>query len=80
MSGGPKAFVDLASLPEDERIEHIVSTANCGHVVGVFVDDYDAADRYIRKFRDRVKILDRQAGAMPTAPKVVFLRVGPKGH
>jgi hypothetical protein len=77
---GPKAFVDLHSLSEDDRIEMIVATVDAGNVCGIFVDDAEAADRYVRKMGDRVKVIDRIAGMMAKAPGVIFLRVGPRGH
>jgi hypothetical protein len=70
-----KAFADLADLPEDERIAIIVRTASAGNVVGVVVDDDQAADRYIRKLNARVRVIDRQAGPVKGT---VLIRVGPK--
>lgn len=46
-----KGYADLASLPEDARIELIgkYATEHKNEVVGFAVDDQEKADRYIGK-------------------------------
>lgn len=71
-----KAYADLYSLPEDKRIKVIAEVAASGNLVGVFVDDDVAADRYIKKLKAYpVRIVDRRAGVVKNT---VFIRVGPK--
>jgi len=76
MSGPPKAFADLADLPEDERIALIAATAKAGKVVGVCVDDEkEKVKRYIRKLVALgVRVIDQSRGPVKG---VVTIRVGP---
>ena len=49
----PKAFMDLADLPEDDRIQLIGQRARTGERVLFFVDDEDKADRYLKKLQEQ---------------------------
>ena len=63
-----KGYADLASLPEDERIQVIVATAKAspGEVIGVFVDDEAAAGRYRSKLiAGGLKIISVGPGVTP---------------
>jgi tetrahydromethanopterin S-methyltransferase subunit F len=74
----PKAFIDLATLPEDERIVIIGQSAEAGNTCAVFVDDDTVADRYVKKLKKyQVQIITRMPGL---TPGTVLLKVGPKGH
>ena len=76
----PKAFADLANLPEDDRIALIAEAAAAGNIVGVFVDNDESADRYTKKLDAKgVRVLERVPKAV-RGTNVVLLRVGPKGH
>jgi len=60
-------FFDLASLPEDERIEIIGNQVMGGELtVGIYVDDEPGkADRYIEKIQARfpgIEVIGRGAG------------------
>lgn len=71
-----KGYADLADLPEDQRIALIARAAAAGNIVGVFVDDDAAADRYIAKLtKYGVRIIDRKPGVVANT---VMFRVGPK--
>ena len=74
-----KAYADLASLPEDDRIA-LIGEAARQNIVGVCLEKNDPAKiaRYIQKVTDRypdVKLLDQFDG--PTY-LVKTLRFGPK--
>jgi hypothetical protein len=74
---GPKAFADLAALPEDERIRVIAHHVLVhGLTVAVCVDDEpDKPERYERKLRALgCAVLSRSRG--PVA-NVITLKVGP---
>lgn len=75
-----KAYVDLADLDEDRRIEIIGTTImqQDGKVIGVCVDaePKDKADRYVRKLQAKfpeVKLIDISNGPVPG---VKLLRFG----
>jgi hypothetical protein len=71
-----KAYADLASLPEDERIAIIGQTASTS-IVGFFVDDDAKADRYIEKLKKYpVRLIERRSDVLVRG--TVFVRVGPK--
>ncbi len=72
-----KGYVDIAELPEDDRIALIARTAAAGNVVGVALEDDDAKiARYESKLRaDGARIIDRKPGLVAGT---ILLRVGPK--
>lgn len=72
-----KAYVDLADMPEDERILVAADAAKAGHVVGVVTDDEPGKpERYIRKLEAHgVRIIDRAKGPVKHC---VTIRIGPK--
>ena len=76
-----KAYIDLYSLPEDDRITIIGKTSkdNPGKSIAFTtdsgIDDYDKADRYIRKLKEKfpeIEVISREAG--PVA-NVVTIKV-----
>lgn len=77
MSTPPKAFADLADLPEDERIKVIAHHVLAhGLTVAVCVDDEPGKPaRYAQKLRALgVAVLSQDKGPIPN---VVTLKVGP---
>jgi hypothetical protein len=76
----PSGFADLASLPEDDRIDIIGRTVvEQGKTVAVCIDDQPAkVERYIRKMKERFPtavVLDQRKG--PVAG-VVTVKFGPQ--
>lgn len=78
---GPKAYADLADLPEDDRIRIIGTTAMGGNVVGFFVDDERGKpDRYINKLLKwfpTISVMYRGPGPIKG---VILIKVGPPGR
>lgn len=73
------AYSDLASLPEDERIEIIGKACRAGKRTAVFLERNlpDKIDRYIKKLSERypdVELVDRQNGPTPRIVSLVFDR------
>ena len=80
-----KAFADLESLPEDDRIDVIGNTTmTCGNpfatepfIVGFIVESEEKADRYIEKLKKKfpeIVIIGKGAGPVKGT---VAVRVGP---
>lgn len=70
------ACTDLADMPEDEQISAIRAAIAEGLVVGVFVDNNEKADRYLRKIGP-VAVLARKKDLVKGS---VFLKLGPRVH
>jgi hypothetical protein len=68
-------FADLYELPEDQQIDLIRATVLEGNTVGIFVDDFAKADRYLRKLGPMVREISRTRDLVKGS---VFVKLGPR--
>lgn len=78
----PKAYADVANLPEDDRIKVIAEqvTSVPGSIVGFIVEDHKKAERYLRKLAHhrpgimQVERLEHNAGLNAVLVRIVYRR------
>lgn len=71
----PSAYVDLASLPENKRLDVIAAYVIAGKKIAVVVDDDPGKlERYMNKLANRVKrsFIYEYAGAGPVPQTAMF--------
>ena len=71
----PNAYVDLASLPENKRLDVIAAYVVAGQKIAVVVDDEPAKlERYMKKLENRVKraFVYEYSGAGPVSGTSMF--------
>lgn len=76
MSGPPKAFVDLYSLPEAQRIEVLRNSVKQGLTVAFMVETNKKADRYLKKLGSDVRVEAR----VKDPNGIIIVRIGPPVH
>lgn len=73
-----KAYADIASLPEDERIRIVGEAARAGNLVGVALeDDAEKIARYIEKITKRFPDVRHISTDPGLVTGTVLLHIGP---
>lgn len=73
-------YVDLADMPEDDRIAIIGRAAESGKRVAFIVEDHAKADRYIEKLTKRFQVSVARRIEGPMKGETVSIIVTPRAQ